>query len=136
MGTRFKMIGIFVNDLERMVGFYRDVLGVAVKTRDEHYAVFEHEGIDLAMFVRSILPEFLDEEPTYPRGLNGTFALTIDVPDFEDVDAEFERIIEAGAKAVAEPKDVPWGQRACVIADPEGNLIEISSWGKGAEADM
>ncbi len=135
MGTRFSRIGIFVNDLDRMVEFYRHVLGVEVKTAGEHYALFQHEGIDLGMFARSILPEFLDEEPTYPSGLNGTFELSIDVPEFEDVDREFERIVEAGGKPVAEPKDVPWGQRSAAIADPEGNLIEISSWGSGTNED-
>lgn len=24
----------------------------------------------------------------------------------------------------------PWGQRTCLIADPEGNVIEIGSWNK------
>ena len=28
-----------------------------------------------------------------------------------------------------------WGQRACRIADPEGNLIEISAFGGAAEVD-
>jgi len=136
MGTRFDRIGIFVKDLDRMVGFYRDVLGFQVKTSGDGYALFEHEGIELGMFSRAILPEFLDEEPTYPSGLNGTFALTIDVEDFFDVDDEYERVVEAGARMVAEPKDVPWGQRSSMVADPEGNMIEISSWGKAPDGDF
>ena len=125
------MIGIFVRDLSRMVEFYRDVLGIEVKTEGDNYTLFEHEGIELGLFARSMLPEFLEEEVTYPSGVNGTFSLTIDVDDFYDVDEEYERLVESGAKAVAEPKDVPWGQRCGMIADPEGNMIEISSWGKG-----
>ena len=38
MGTRFDMVAIFVNDLQKMVEFYRDVLGVEVKTIGEPYA--------------------------------------------------------------------------------------------------
>ncbi|MBL7152695.1 MAG: VOC family protein [Phycisphaerae bacterium] len=136
MGTRFKMVGIFVNDLDTMVEFYRDVLGVEVKTMGEGYALFEHEGIELGFFARSMLPEFIEEDVTYPSGVNGTFSLTIDVDDFYDVDDEFERLVEAGATAVAQPKDVPWGQRSSMIADPEGNLIEISSWGKAPDGDF
>jgi lactoylglutathione lyase len=30
MGTRLDMIGIFVNDLTKMVEFYRDVLGFEI----------------------------------------------------------------------------------------------------------
>ncbi len=136
MATRFSMIGIFVRDLDRMVEFYRDVLGVAVKTEGEHYTLFEHEGIELGMFARSMLPEFLEEDVTYPSGVNGTFSLTIDVDDFYDVDDEFDRLIEAGARPVAEPKDVPWGQRCGMVCDPEGNMIEISSWGKRPDGDL
>jgi len=136
MGIRFDMIGIFVNDLDKMVEFYRDVLGVEVRTIGDGYAIFEHEGIGFGMFERAFLPEFLDKEPTYPKGLNGTFELAIDLPRFEDVDYEFARLVEAGAKPVMEPKDVPWGQRASAIADPENNLIEIASWNSGAEDDL
>jgi len=136
MATRFSMIGIFVKDLDKMVEFYRDVLGVAVKTEGENYTLFEHEGIELGMFARSMLPEFLEEDVTYPNGVNGTFSLTIDVDDFDDVDEEFDRLIEAGARPVAEPKDVPWGQRCGMVCDPEGNMIEISSWGKGPDGDF
>jgi lactoylglutathione lyase len=135
MGMSFDMIGIFVNDLGKMVEFYRDVLGVEVKTIGERYAVFGHEGIGFGMFERMILPELLEEEPTYPSGLNGTFELAIDLPRFEDVDIEFARVVEAGAKPVMEPKDVPWGQRASAVADPENNLIEIASWNRGANDD-
>ena len=136
MSMRFNMIGIFVKDLGRMVEFYRDVLGIEVKNEGEHYTLFEHEGIELGFFVRSMLPEFLEEEVTYPSGVNGTFALTIDVDDFLDVDDEYERLLDAGATPVAEPKDVPWGQRSSMIADPEGNMIEISSWGKAPDGDF
>ena len=33
-----------------------------------------------------------------------------------------------GATPVMKPTTEPWGQRTCYIADPEGNLIEISSF--------
>jgi len=129
------MIAIFVKDIGKMVEFYRDVLGVEVKSEAEHYTFFEHQGIELGFFDRSMAAEFLEEEVTYPSGVNGTFAITIDVDDFYDVDDEFERLIETGATAIAQPKDVPWGQRSCMIGDPEGNMIEISSWGKTPDGD-
>jgi lactoylglutathione lyase len=136
MGVRFNMVGIFVSDIGRMVEFYRDVLGMEVKSEGEYYTLFEHEGIELGMFSRSMAPDFIEAELTYPSGVNGTFSLSIDVDAFYDVDDEFERLIEAGATAVAQPKDVPWGQRSSMVADPEGNMIEISSWGKGPDRDF
>jgi len=33
---------------------------------------------------------------------------------------------EAGFEAVAEPADVPWGERIAWIADPDGNLVMLT----------
>ena len=45
-----------------------------------------------------------------------------------DVDKEFERAVSMGATPVFAPVTEPWSQRTCYVADPEGNLIEISSF--------
>ena len=133
MGIRFDMVGLFVADLRKMVEFYRDVLGVEIEWDGRgSFAEFKHAGIRFSMFERARLPEILGQTPTYPSGLNGTFELAIDLPHFEDVDPEFERVVKAGAKPVYAPRDEPWGMRSCMVADPEGNIIEIGSWNKGA----
>lgn len=48
---------------------------------------------------------------------------------YRDVDNEFERLVTLGATPVLEPTDEPWGQCTSYIADLEGNLLEISSFG-------
>jgi lactoylglutathione lyase len=132
MGTRVDMIGIFVIDLHQMVTFYRDILGFEIEWNgDGSYAEFKHEGVRFSMFERAQLPGLLGQTPDYPSGLNGTFELAIDLPTSADVDLEFQRIITAGAQPVYPPRDEPWGMRSSMIADPEGNLIEIGSWNKG-----
>lgn len=131
VGIRFNMIGIFVNDLQKTVEFYRDVIGLEIKETAESYVEFNHNGIRFAVFERTKLPEWLGVTPAYPDGLNGTFELAIDLPYFEDVDSEFVRMVKAGAKLVMEPKDMPWGQRSAVVADPDGNFIEIGSFNSG-----
>lgn len=80
------------------------------------------------MFERAGLPGLPGETPGYPEDLNGTFELAIDLPRFEDVDAEYARVVAAGARPVYAPRNEPWGMRSAMIADPEGNLIEIGSW--------
>ena len=129
MGTWFDMIGIFVNDLGRMVAFYRDALGVAIEWDGAGpYAEFRHEGIRFAMYERAQLPGLLGQAPSYPEGLNGTFELAIDLPTSAEADREFARIVQAGGRPVYTPRDEPWGMRSAMVADPEGNLIEIGSW--------
>ena len=132
MGTRLDMIGIFVNDLPGMVRFYREALGFEIDwDGNGPYAEFKHEGIRFSMYARSQLPGLLGQPPTYPSGLNGTFELAIDLPTSADANRVFERLVKAGARVVYAPRDEPWGMRSAMIADPEGNLIEIGSWNKG-----
>lgn len=134
MGTRLDMIGIFVNDLPKMVEFYRDVLGFEIDWEGSGpYAEFKHEGIRFSMFERAQLPDLLGQAPTFPSGLNGTFELAIDLPASADVDRDFERVVRAGARPIYDPRDEPWGMRSSMVADPEGNIIEIGSWNRGTE---
>ncbi len=132
MGTRIDMIGIFVADLAAMVGFYRDALGFAIEwDGNGPYAEFRHEGVRFSMYARKELPGLLGQAPTFPSGLNGTFELAIDLPRREDVDGKYARVVGAGGQPVYAPRDEPWGMRSSMIADPEGNLIEIGSWNRG-----
>ena len=113
MGVRFDMVGIFVNDLQAMVGFYRDVLGVEIEWDGSGpYAEFKHEGIRFSMYERSQLPALLGQTPGYPQGLNGTFELAIDLPTYEEVDPVYEKALQAGARPVYAPRLEPWGMRS------------------------
>jgi lactoylglutathione lyase len=133
MGTRIDMIGIFVSDLHGMVNFYRDVLGFETSWDGQGpYAEFKHEGVRFSMYQRSELPALLGIPPTFPADLNGTFELAVDLPRSEDVDREFDRLVANGARSVYAPRDEPWGMRSSMIADPEGNLIEVGSWNRGS----
>jgi lactoylglutathione lyase len=132
MVIRFDMIGLFVTDLGRMVAFYRDILGFDIELNGKGpYAEFKHKGIRFSMYERNQLPGLLGQTPAYPGGLNGTFELAIDLPHTEDVGPMFERAVAAGASPIYRPRNEPWGMHSSMIADPEGNLIEIGSWNKG-----
>jgi catechol 2,3-dioxygenase-like lactoylglutathione lyase family enzyme len=128
MATRFDMIGLFVTDIQRMVLFYRDVVGLAIEWDGAGpYAEFRHEGIRFAMYERAKLPELLGMKPDYPHGVNGTFELALNVGDPKNVDREFERFVRGGAKPIYQPRNEPWKMRSAMVADPEGNMLEIGS---------
>ena len=132
MAARIDLIGIFVKDLKSMVSFYHDVLGFETDWNGQGpYAEFINDGVRFSMYERGQLPNLLKQTPTYPDGLNGTFEIAIDLPTSAEADAEYERVIRSGGKSIYPPRDEPWGQHASLIADPEGNLVEIGSWNKG-----
>ena len=134
MPTRIDMIGLFVTDLHGMVAFYRDVLGFAIDWDQQGpYAEFQHEGVRFSMYQRAQLPGLLGQTPSYPSGLNGTLELAIDLPTSAEADAMFTRVVAGGGRAVYAPRDEPWGMHSSMVADPEGNLIEIGSWNHGQD---
>lgn len=128
MGTKFDMIGIFVDDIHKMVDFYKNVIGLEIDWNGEGpYAEFKHEGIRFSMFERKELPHLLGTSPEFPKKLNGTFELAINVGDPKNVDVKYNDIISKGGKEVYPPRDEPWNMRSAMITDPEGNIIEIAS---------
>lgn len=97
MKIKLDAVGIFVENLKKMVEFYRNVLGLETAWDGEPYAEFKHNGLRLMMYGREDLEKLIGKELSYPSGLNGSFELAIDLPRFEDVDVEFKRIVDLGA---------------------------------------
>lgn len=127
---KLNTIGLFVNDMETMVSFYRDVMGMKTDWAGEANAELYSEQVQLIMFSRKDFEAMTSRKYTYTDGINGTVELAFDAADFAEVDAEYERVINAGATPIFPPTDEPWGQRTSYVADPDGNLIEISSFVK------
>ena len=82
------------------------------------------------LYERKNFEKMTNRKYEYLKGLNGHFEIALSVDTFEEVDAEYARVVAQGAQPVLEPTTEPWGQRTCYIADPEGNLIEIGSFNK------
>lgn len=126
---RFDLLTLFVEDLHRMVRFYKEALGLHTPWEgEEPYAEFRHEGIRFALFPRRALDDMMGVDATFPVGLNGTFALSIMFEDPILVDAEYERLVNLGIEAVYRPRDEPWGLRSAMVQDPEANLVELAAW--------
>ncbi len=52
----------------------------------------------------------------------------------DDVDAAFDRALERGATAVAEPELMPWGERVAQVRDPDWMLLYLGAEASGTEA--
>jgi uncharacterized glyoxalase superfamily protein PhnB len=45
----------------------------------------------------------------------------------DDVDVAFADLVAAGAEAIGEPKDEPFGERVAHIRDPDGNQVHLGA---------
>lgn len=126
--------GIMVDDMAVMIRFYRDVLGFAIREEEDAGNVFlEKDGTLFLLYRKSDFERMTGTKFSYiPGGVNGHYEIALGVEDYAAVDAAFKAVTGAGARAVLPPTTEPWGQRTCYVADPEGNLIEIGSFQKGA----
>lgn len=128
---RLDGFGLLVEDMGKMIRFYRDVLGFEIKEDENTSNVYlVKDGTLFLLYGRKDFEKMTNRKYEYIKGLNGHFELALYVDTFEEVDSEYTRVISAGAKSVLEPTTEPWGQRTCYIADPEGNLIEIGSFNR------
>jgi len=48
----------------------------------------------------------------------------------EDCDQTYQRAIQAGAKSLEKPADVPYGDRRAMIQDQWGNIWQIATYEK------
>jgi len=120
-----------VEDMAKMICFYRDVLGFEIKEDEDTSNVYLIKDDTLfLLYGRKDFEKMTSRKYEYIKGLNGHTEIALYVDSFEEVDTEYEKAISKGAVSVLEPVTEPWGQRTCYIADPEGNLIEIGSFNK------
>jgi PhnB protein len=78
-------------------------------------------------FVNGAMIMLYDESPginpanVAPRTA-GTTTVTIRLRLADAVEALFESAVEAGAEAIQDPADMPWGERYAKIRDPAGHV--------------
>ena len=124
--------GILVEDMAGMIRFYRDVLGFEIKeTEDAEHVFLEKDGTLFMLCRRADFEKMTGKSLSYAKGTNGHYEIALSAADYAAVDRAFEEIVAAEGKEILAPSTMPWGQRTCYIADPEGNLVEIGSFQKG-----
>ena len=121
---------ILACDMDTMVRFYRDTLGLQTEWDGRDFAEFTTASGSLAfwLYSRKEFVKAFEENYVPPKGMNQSFELALWLPTYADVDAEYERLLKLGVSFPAgEPITYSFGIRNFYIADPEGNLIEIGS---------
>jgi catechol 2,3-dioxygenase-like lactoylglutathione lyase family enzyme len=112
---------LFVTDMARMQGFYRDVLGLAVLEEGAGFSRYDAGGAVLAL--HAIPAEHAPTIGSSPAARDDTpIKLTFEVGD---VAATRARLVAA---QIAMRAAWEWnGLHACDGVDPEGNVFQIAS---------
>jgi lactoylglutathione lyase len=121
---------LYAEDMDGMVRFYRDTLGLHTQWNGGDFAEFETASgaLSLFMYSRKAFARALRESYVPPKGINLAFEIALWLPCFADVDTEYERLDKLGARfPTGQPTTYPFGIRNFYVADPEGNLLEIGS---------
>ncbi len=124
---------IAVDDHEKALAFYRDVLGLEVR------ADVAYEGMRWVTVGSpsqpdvSIVLEPPLADPNAPAADKQAMAELLAkgqlrgvIFSTDDCDATFERIRAAGGEVLQEPIDQPYGVRDCSFRDPSGNMLRFN----------
>ena len=114
---------LIVEDLDRALRFYTDVLGLRLGHRSGDYAQLDTGTTRLALYTRKAMAKTLGMSLKPPAHDAPGFEIGFKVPD---VGEAFAELVGRGALAVMPPTDRPWGQRTAYVQDPDGHLIELA----------
>lgn len=108
-------VNVFVSDLERSVGFYRDDLGLTLEFADagHGYASFAAGDLRLGLAVPG-------EEDAGLVGRHTGVGFAVD-----DLEAAHARLAGLGVEFPTPPTRQPWGGFMAAFADPDGNLYYL-----------
>ena len=112
-----------VNDLQRSVAWYRDVLGFMEGERWEHDGKLAGMSIVAGTVTLNLAQD--DWAKGHDRQKGEGFRLYLNT--VQDVDELAAMIKARGGTLASEPADMPWGARIFQLLDPDGFKLTISS---------
>ena len=133
MDIKLSTCFIAVDDHDKALAFYRDVLGLEVRGDVEFenmrwVTVGAPSQPDVAIVLEPPLADpnapAADKQAMAELLAKGQLRGVIFTTD--DCDATFERIRAAGGEVLQEPIDQPYGVRDCSFRDPSGNKLRFN----------
>jgi uncharacterized glyoxalase superfamily protein PhnB len=112
-----------VNDLQKSLAWYRDVVGFSVDRLHEREGVLRAASLSAGKVRILINQDNGAKGWDRVKGEGFSLQLTTD----QSIDAVAQRIRELGGTLESEPADTPWGVRMCRVRDPDGFKFTISS---------
>ena len=128
MKPKISIITLGVSDLSESVRFYRDGLNLPAPNYSDgdNICFLELEGAWLSLYRRDRFPDEADIRFAESAAGTPTITLAHNLPSPEEVDAQMQEALDAGATLVKQPEEVFWGGYSGYFADPDGYLWELA----------
>ena len=119
-------LSIVVDDMAATIAFYSR-LGFPFEpdAAQEPHVETSLGTIQLLFDTRAVVESFMPAWTPPTGGHRLALAFRCAAP--EDVDALHSVFADAGATSIRDPFDAVWGQRYAIVADPDGNPIDLYS---------
>lgn len=117
---KLKQTRLVTNDVTRLAGFYEAITGAPRAPGGLSYVEFVAPCAGLAIAASTVRDAYGANE--IDAAANRSAILDFEV---DDVDREYARLKTLVHDWVLPPTDQPWGTRAILFRDPDGNLINV-----------
>lgn len=115
MLKRLASATIWSQDLNNLLPFYRDTLGLKMGMQSERFVAFG-ESEDQPILGLGSHSELKGNASDPYRHMVGF--------ETDDIDADYRRLASAGVEFIEQPTDYD-GMRIATLKDPEGNLVQL-----------
>ncbi|WP_406095466.1 VOC family protein [Streptomyces sp. NBC_01013] len=116
----FVSVRIITGDVARLVAFYERATGVAAQWATEDFAELRTASAALAIGSTRTVPLFAPGSARPAENHSVILEFLVD-----DVDSVYENLTAFVEDFVNEPTTMPWGNRALLFRDPDGNLVNF-----------
>jgi lactoylglutathione lyase len=114
---------LYVENVGQSLAFYTAAFGLKQKFLHESGDFGELDtGTTALAFSSRQLMRSLGKNPQLANPAAPCFEIALTTPD---VPAAYAQALQAGAKPVQVPEQMPWGQTVAYVADPDGFLVEL-----------
>jgi catechol 2,3-dioxygenase-like lactoylglutathione lyase family enzyme len=116
-------LGIVASDMAASIRFYR-LLGLDVPDTpgEGHVDTFLPNGVRFMLDSEEVIRSF---RPDWSRETGNQIAIAFECDSPAQVDAVYQRVLEAGFDGEKEPWDAFWGQRYAQLRDPDGVPVDL-----------
>ncbi|MDR3484682.1 MAG: VOC family protein [Bradyrhizobium sp.] len=118
-----KQTRLVTTDVAKLTRFYETVSQSKADILNSSFVQFQSEACKGLAIVELAATRAYGEDVA-EAAANRSVILDFEV---DNVDAEYERLKGSVSDWVMAPKVMPWGARAIVFRDPDGNLVNLYS---------